>query len=100
MNHGQTDRSDVSQVTWPDQEVAEISVLMPAWQTAQLLDLATSRRLTLGELLRGVVGTYLEQHGPMAVRSIAAGSPSSAFSVATGVATSDRPIDGRFGAWR
>ena len=100
MYFDRSGRPEVGQVGWLDQEVAEISVLMPAWQTAQLLDLATSRRLTLGELLRGVVGTYLEQHGPMAVRSIAAGSPSSAFSVATGVATSDRPIDGRFGAWR
>jgi hypothetical protein len=63
MNLGQTERPDVGQVSWLDDEVAEISLLMPAWQTAQLLDLANSHRLTVGQLLRGLVRAYLAERG-------------------------------------
>jgi hypothetical protein len=61
MNLDQIDQPDASQMTWPDDQFAEVSLLMPAWQTAHLLDLASSRRLTVGQLLRGLVGTYLAQ---------------------------------------
>ena len=63
MNLGQTERPDVGHVSWADEEFAEISLLMPAWQASQLLDLANSQRLTVGQLLRGLVRAYLAERG-------------------------------------
>ena len=63
MNLGQTERPGVGQGSWPDDEVAEIWLPLPAWQAAHLLHLATFQRLTLGQLLRGFVSSYLAGRG-------------------------------------
>ena len=63
-NSGPSVRPDDGQLSWRDEEVTEISLLMPAGQAAELLYLAGSRRLTVGQLLRGLVRAYLTQAGP------------------------------------
>jgi hypothetical protein len=61
MNHGYNERAKIGQVSWLDHEIAEVSLLMPAWHAAQLLTAATAERVTVGQLLRGLVHEYLAQ---------------------------------------
>ncbi len=61
MNHGYSERPKFGQVSWLDNEIAEISLLMPAWHAAQLLTAATAERVTVGQLLRGLIREYLAQ---------------------------------------
>jgi hypothetical protein len=44
-----------------DEEIAEVSLLIPGWLAAELVSLADSRRLTVGQLLRGLIDEYLMQ---------------------------------------
>jgi hypothetical protein len=65
MNQGQPERPEVGQVSWHDGEVAEVSLLLPAWQAALLQSLADSRRVTVGQLLRGLITEYLAKQAAM-----------------------------------
>jgi len=38
--------------TWPNQEMVELSLLLPSWQASEMESLAHSRGLTLGQLIR------------------------------------------------
>ncbi len=51
--------ADEDRLTWPDEQLAEVSWLLPGWQAAQLEQLACSRGLTLGRFLRLLIGDYL-----------------------------------------
>jgi hypothetical protein len=42
-----------------DGEVAELSLLLPGWQAAQMEKLANSRGLTVGQLIRLLIRDYL-----------------------------------------
>jgi hypothetical protein len=55
-------RPDVGQVSWVNEEIAEVSLLMPGWQLSQLVSLATSQRLTVGQLLRTLIRSHLAQN--------------------------------------
>jgi len=59
MSQAYSNRPEVGQVCWPNEEIAEISLLTPGWQAAQLVALATSQRVTVGQLLRGLIHKYL-----------------------------------------
>jgi hypothetical protein len=61
MNRSKTERAEVGQVTWLDEEIAEISLLLPGWQAAQLVSLATSQRATVGQFLRWLIRKHLDQ---------------------------------------
>jgi hypothetical protein len=54
-----------------DAEIAELSLLLPAGQAAQMERLALSRDLTLGQLIRVVIRDYLADRdvtGPVSNR--------------------------------
>ena len=53
------EQPEVGQVRWLDKEIAELSLLLPGWQAAELESLARSRRLTLGQLMRLIVRDFL-----------------------------------------
>ncbi len=59
MYQGFSDRPEVGQVCWTNEEIAECSLLMPGWQAAQLMAVAAAQRVTVGQLLRGLIHTYL-----------------------------------------
>lgn len=44
---------------WKHDDVAELALLLPGWQVAELESLAQARRKTLGQLLRAVIDDYL-----------------------------------------
>jgi len=46
-------------VAWPDEQMAELFVLLPGRQAAELDRLACSRGLTLGQLIRLLIRDYL-----------------------------------------
>ena len=48
-----------------EDEVVEVSLLLPAWQAALLQSLADSRRVTVGQLLRGLITEYLAKQAAM-----------------------------------
>ena len=48
-----------SRTCWVDGEVAELSLLLPGWQAAQMEKLANSRGLTVGQLIRLLIRDYL-----------------------------------------
>jgi hypothetical protein len=68
MYFDRSGRPEVGQVGWLDQDVAEISLLVPGWQAAQLVSLANSQRLTVGQLLRRLIRQYLA-HRPGGTKS-------------------------------
>ena len=53
------EQPEVGQVRWLDKEIAELSLLLPGWQAAELESLALSRRLTMGQLIRVIVREFL-----------------------------------------
>jgi hypothetical protein len=73
-----SDRPEIGQVSWLDEEIAEISLLMPGWQAAQLVAIATRQRVTVGQLLRDLVKSYLAKRTPGNKRQ-ESGSPDSVF---------------------
>lgn len=54
-------RPEVGQVCWVDEELAELSLLLPAWQAAELERLASTRHLTSGQLLRLLITDFLSR---------------------------------------
>ncbi len=59
-----TDRPEIGQISWLDEETAEVSLLMHGWQAAQLSTIATRQRVTVGQLLRDLVKIYLAKRTP------------------------------------
>lgn len=59
------ERPKVGQVCWMNEEIAELSLLLPGWQTVELETLACSRHLTLGQLIRQVISEYLACRPPL-----------------------------------
>jgi hypothetical protein len=55
MKPSYCERPEVGQISWLDEEIAEVSLLLPGWQAAQLAALATRQRLTVGQLLRNLI---------------------------------------------
>jgi hypothetical protein len=63
-----------SRTCWLDAEMAELSLLLPGSQAAQMERLAHSRGLTLGQLIRLVICDYLTDRtalGPVSKRQVA-----------------------------
>lgn len=59
-----SDRAEIGQVSWLDEEIAEVSLLLPGWQAAQLVTIATCQRVTVGQLLRDFIKIYLAKRTP------------------------------------
>jgi hypothetical protein len=59
VNEGFSDRPEIGQVSWPEKEIAEVSLLMCAWEAAQLVTMASVQRVTVGQLLRGLIREFL-----------------------------------------
>jgi hypothetical protein len=64
MRRSNSDRPEIGQVSWLDEEIAEVSLLMPSWQAALLVAIATRQRVTVGQLLRDLVKIYLAKRTP------------------------------------
>ena len=56
-----SEHPDLGGLHWHTDEVAEVSLLVPAGQAATLVALALSRRVSVGELLRGLINTSLSR---------------------------------------
>ena len=52
-----------SRICWLDAEMAELSLLLPGWQAAEMERLAHARGQTLGHLLRLLIRDYLADPG-------------------------------------
>lgn len=61
MNQTLSSRPEIGQVSWLDQEIAEISLLIPAWEAAELVTMASFRNVTVGQMLRALIREYLLQ---------------------------------------
>ena len=48
-----------SRICWLDEQMAEVSLLLPGWQAVEMERLAHSRGLTLGQLIRLLIREYL-----------------------------------------
>ena len=46
-----------------DEEMTELSVLLPGWQAAELEEAAQAKGLTGGQLVRGLIRDFLAQAG-------------------------------------
>jgi hypothetical protein len=53
------ERPEIGQVSWLDEGVAEVSLLLPAGQAAELVTAAAAQRLTAGQLPRVLVRKHL-----------------------------------------
>jgi hypothetical protein len=56
-----SEHPDCGSLHWHTDEVAEVSLLVPARQAATLVALALSRQVSVGELLRGLINTSLSK---------------------------------------
>jgi hypothetical protein len=63
MNQVHLPRPMEDRVVWPDDQVAELLLLLPGRQAAELERLAHSRGLTLGQQLRLLIHDYLTARG-------------------------------------
>ena len=61
----QRERPEAGQILWTNEEVAELSLLLPGWQAAELATLAGGQGLTLGQLLRRVIEEYLARQSDL-----------------------------------
>ena len=48
-------------VSSPDSDMTELSLLVPNWQLAELEKLAKDRGLTLGQVLRRLINAFLHE---------------------------------------
>jgi uncharacterized protein (DUF2267 family) len=68
MNHDQVPCSMEGRVIWPDEQMAELLVLLPGRQAAELEWLACTLGLTVGHLIRLLIHDYLtDGSGPGSV---------------------------------
>jgi hypothetical protein len=59
MNPNHAARFMEGHVGCPEEPVVELSVLLPGWQAVKVERLAYSRGLTVGQLIRLLIGDYL-----------------------------------------
>jgi hypothetical protein len=59
MSRDRADGPMKSRTCWLDEEIIEVSLLLPGWQAAEMEGLAHSRGLTLGQLIRLLIRDYL-----------------------------------------
>ena len=59
MKPSHSERPEIGQILWLNEEMAEISLLLPGWQAAQLVVFASRQQVTAGQLLRDLVKKYL-----------------------------------------
>jgi hypothetical protein len=52
-------RPPADRIRWLDEEIAELMLLLPGWQVMELEREASSRDLTLGQLIRGLITDHL-----------------------------------------
>ena len=63
MSRDQAEGLMNSWICWLDEQMAELSLLLPAWQAAEMERLAHSRGLTVGQLIRLLIREYLADRG-------------------------------------
>jgi hypothetical protein len=63
MSRNHAERAIASRTCWLGEEIAELSLLLPGWQAAEMERLAHSQGLTLGQLLRLLIRNYLQDRG-------------------------------------
>jgi hypothetical protein len=61
MKPSYSDRPEIGQISWLDEEIAEVSLLLHGWQAAQLVAIANRQQMTAGQLLRHLIKIYLAQ---------------------------------------
>ena len=61
MKPSHSERPEIGQILWLNEEMAEISLLLPGWQASQLVAIASRQRMTAGQLLRHLIKIYLAQ---------------------------------------
>jgi hypothetical protein len=61
MKPSYSDRPEIGQISWLDEEIAEVFLLLPGWQLSQLVAIASCQRVTAGQLLRHLIEIYLAQ---------------------------------------
>jgi hypothetical protein len=65
MNRNGSDCAAENRAGWSERQIAELSLLLPAWQVAELERLARARGLSIGQLIRRLIGDHLaSQNGP------------------------------------
>jgi hypothetical protein len=64
MKYSYSGRPEIGQISWLDEETAEVSLLLPGWQAARLVAIANRRRVTVGQLLRDLIKIYLAKRIP------------------------------------
>jgi hypothetical protein len=62
-NHDLAAGPPEGRVVWPDEQVAELSLLLPGRWAAELERLAHARGLTVGQLVRLLIRDYLTRAG-------------------------------------
>jgi hypothetical protein len=59
LNSDHSRRPTQDRLHWLEADVAEVSLVLPGWQAAELEGLASSLGLTVGQLLRRLIQEYL-----------------------------------------
>jgi len=60
-------RAGTREITPLDNEVVELNLLLPRWQAEALEEVANSRGLTAGQMLRKLIGLTLREAEPAAM---------------------------------
>jgi hypothetical protein len=60
-------RPGMREITPLDNEVVELNLLLPRWQAEALEEVANSRGLTAGQMLRKLIGLTLREREPAAM---------------------------------
>jgi hypothetical protein len=63
MSRDHVEGTNDSRTFWLDEEMVELSLLLPGWQAAEMESLAHSRGMTLGQLLRLLIRDHLRDRG-------------------------------------
>jgi hypothetical protein len=63
MNHEYLPRAAEDRVVWVEEQVAELLLLLPGRQAAELERLANSRGLSMGQLIRQLIRDHLTDRG-------------------------------------
>ncbi len=59
MNRLELEGPEFCKAIWPNEDIAEISLLMPGCQAQELANVATRKRTTVGQLIRSFVSRCL-----------------------------------------
>ena len=66
MSRDHAGGSTESRTCWRDEEMMELSMLLPSWQIVEMEGVAHSRGLTVGQLIRLLIRDYLTDRVSMA----------------------------------